>query len=53
MLVDLDREVDLIEFIGIKQYLEDALGCSVDLAEVEAMKPRVRDWVLREAVSAT
>lgn len=53
MLVDLDREMGLLEFIGIKQNLEDVLGCPVDLAEEEAMEPRVREWVLREAVRAT
>ncbi|MBI2298107.1 MAG: nucleotidyltransferase family protein [Armatimonadetes bacterium] len=53
MLVDLDPGMSLLEFIGVKQFLEDVLGCEVDLAEEEAMKPRVRDRVLREAVSAT
>jgi len=35
----------------LKFFLEDLLGVEVDLVTVEALKPRVREYVWREAVS--
>lgn len=52
LLVELTRRVDLIEFITIKHFVEDLLGCPVDLVMPDALKPRVREAVLREAVRA-
>ncbi len=53
LLVDLDENKDLFEFIAVKHYLEDALCRRVDLVEARALKETVRDHVLREAVRAT
>jgi hypothetical protein len=52
MLVELTRRVDLLDFIGIKHILEDLLGREVDLVMPDALKPRVRERVLAEAVRA-
>ncbi len=52
LLVELTRRVDLVEFITIKHFVEDLLGRPVDLVMPDALKPRVRDAVLREAVRA-
>jgi len=52
LLVDLTRTMGLLEFIGIKHFLEDLLGCAVDLVMPDALKPRVREAVMAEAVRA-
>ncbi len=50
VLVELDRQASLLDFIGIKLDLEDVLGRSVDLVEYAAIKPRLRDRMLCEEV---
>ena len=50
ILIELDRQASLLDFIGIKLELEDVLGRSVDLVEYAAIKPRLRDRILREEV---
>ena len=52
MLVDLDPGLGLLEFIGVKHYLEDLLERPVDLVETEALRPDMRAEVLREALRA-
>lgn len=53
-LIELDpaRQIDLLDFAHIKGELEDMLGCTVDLVEPVALKPRMRERVLKEAVLA-
>ena len=50
VLVELDRQASLLDFIGVKLDLEDVLGRRVDLVEYAAIKPRLRDRILREEV---
>ena len=50
ILIELDRQASLLDFIGIKLELEDVLGRSVDLVEYAAIKPRLRDRILRDEV---
>ena len=50
ILIELDRQASLLDFIGIKLDLEDVLGRSVDLVEYAAIKPRLRDRILRDEV---
>ena len=52
LLVDLRSDLDLFDFIDVKLFLEDVLGCKVDLVEPDALKARVRERVLREARDA-
>lgn len=40
--------MSLLEFIGIQQELEDELGVNVDLVEYEAIKPALKDEILRD-----
>ena len=40
--------MSLLEFIGIQQELEDELGLNVDLVEYEAIKPALKDDILRD-----
>jgi len=50
ILVELPSRVSLLDFIGLQQELEDALGRKVDLGEYSAIKPRIRDRVLAEQI---
>ncbi len=50
ILIELDGQASLLDFIGIKLELEDVLGRSVDLVEYAAIKPRLRDRILRDEV---
>jgi len=50
ILVELDGQASLFDFIGIKLDLEDVLGRRVDLVEYAAVKPRLRDRILREEI---
>jgi uncharacterized protein len=54
VLVDLDpvRAIGLYEYVDIELFLRDVLGCKVDLVEREAIKPRLRDSILGDAVAA-
>ena len=50
ILVEIDRDISLLEFIALKLELEDVLGRKVDLVEFEAIKPRLKDRILKEQV---
>jgi len=51
ILVRIEQNISLLDFIGLKQKIEDALGQKVDLVEYEAIKPLIRERVLREQVT--
>ncbi len=48
LLVKIDQKMSLLEFIGIQQELEDELGMKVDLVEYEAIKPALKEEILRD-----
>jgi hypothetical protein len=50
LLVKIDRKISLLDFIGIKQELEDILGKNVDLVEYDSLKPALKDDILKEEV---
>lgn len=50
ILIELGGQVSLLDFIGIKLELEDALGRRVDLGDYAAIKPGLRERILREEV---
>jgi uncharacterized protein len=50
ILVEFTRPVGLFEFLELKQFLESLLACKVDLGTRAALKPRIREQVLKEAV---
>ena len=50
ILVELDKDIDLLDFIGIQQELEDILGRKVDLVEYDTIKPLIRERILKEQV---
>jgi predicted nucleotidyltransferase len=52
ILVEFDRRVGLLAFVGLKLYLEQILGRPVDLVTPSGLKSSMRESILREAVRA-
>ncbi len=50
LLVELGDGLTLIDFVRLQQEIGDALGLKVDLAEREALKPRIAPHILKETV---
>ena len=50
ILVELDGQASLFDFIGIKLELEEVLERRVDLVQYAAIKPLLRDRILSEEV---
>lgn len=50
ILVELKDDVSLLDYIGIKLELEEALGRKVDLVEYGTLKPLLKDKILRQQV---
>ncbi len=51
ILVEIERDdISLLDFVGIKLELEDALGRKVDLVEYDTIKPLLRERILAEEV---
>jgi predicted nucleotidyltransferase len=51
ILVEFNETIDLFEFIHLENYLAEILGCKVDLVMKDALKPRIKDRILSEAVN--
>ncbi len=50
ILVEIASRISLLDFVGLKLELEDALGRKVDLGEYSTIKPIIREQVLKETV---
>lgn len=50
ILVEIPEAIGLLEFVGLKQELEKAIGRKVDLVEYETIKVRIRDRILAEEI---
>lgn len=50
ILVEFGQDIGLLEFIELKLKLEDILGAPVDLVEFDALKPRLKESILRGQV---
>lgn len=51
ILVEIERDdISLLDFVGIKLELEDALGRKVDLVEYDTIKPLLKERILAEEV---
>nr|MDO8098776.1 nucleotidyltransferase family protein [Candidatus Njordarchaeota archaeon] len=50
ILVEIESDISLLDFIELKQALEDQLGRKVDLVEYSTIKPLLRERILREQV---
>jgi len=51
ILVEINTRMSLLDFVGLKLELEDALGIPVDLGEYSAIKPIVNEQILSEEVA--
>jgi len=51
ILVDIKKDISLLEFVKIKQLIEEKLGRKVDLVEYETIKPSLKKKILDEQVS--
>ena len=52
LLVEFDRPVGIFGFLRAREHLEMILGHAVDLVTRDALKPQLRDAILKEAVTA-
>ena len=50
VLVDFDGPPTAKRYFGVQFYLEDLLGRQVDLVSADALRPRLRPYVERDAV---
>jgi len=50
ILVEIKSDMSLLDFIGIKIELEEALKMKVDLVEYETIKPIIKERILAEQV---
>ena len=53
ILVEFSQPVGLFHFIELKQYLEEVLGCSVDLGTPRSLKPYIKESIIQEAIRVT
>ena len=52
LLIEVERPFGLFKFVEVKAYLENILGCPVDLVTPDSLHPALRDIILGEAVRA-
>jgi len=50
ILVEFETDPTFLSYMGLKVFLEDHMGRKVDIATPDALKPRLRPVVEREAV---
>ena len=50
ILVEYDEVPDLFEFINLERYLQRLLREKIDLVRKEAIRPELKDRILREVV---
>ena len=50
ILVDFDGAATSQRYFGVQFYLEDLLGCSVDLVTEKALRAELRPYIEREAI---
>lgn len=48
ILVEIDSDISLLDFVGIKLELEEALNRKVDLGEYNTIKPFLRERIMKE-----
>ncbi|MBU4580469.1 nucleotidyltransferase family protein [Patescibacteria group bacterium] len=48
ILIDIKKDISLLDFVGLKLEIEEALGKKVDLVEYETIKPLIKERIIRE-----
>jgi len=51
ILVDFSEPIGFFAFLELEEFLEQLLGRKVDLVSRKALKPKIGDRILKEAVS--
>ena len=51
-LVNFSRPVGLFTLLGLKAFLEDVLGCDVDIGTPDSLRSHLRETVLKEVIRA-
>lgn len=51
ILVEIGKDISLLDFVGIKQEIEEAVGRKVDLVEYCTIKPILRERILSGQVA--
>ena len=51
ILVAFDGRATSKQYFGVQFYLEDLIGCSVDLVTEKALRPELRPYIESEAVN--
>jgi len=51
ILIDQEHRWSLFDHVAMKQDLEDLLGRKVDLATSDALRPRIKDRILQDAIA--
>jgi len=50
ILVEIEKDISLLDFVGLKLEIEDALKRKVDLVEYNTIKPLLKERILSEQV---
>ena len=50
ILVEIEKNISLLDFVGIKLEIEEALGRKIDLVEYSTIKPLLKERILNEQV---
>lgn len=48
ILVEIEKDISLLDFVGLKLEIEEALNKKVDLVEYNTIKPLLRERILNE-----
>ena len=51
LLVDFDEGANLFDLVGLQHFLEEKLGCKVDLVSRRSLRTELRTSVLNEMIS--
>ena len=51
LLVDFDEGANLFDLVGLQQFLEEKLGCKVDLVSRRSLREELRASVLNEMIN--
>ena len=50
VLVDFQPGADLIDFVGLSNFLEEQLHCKVDVVPADSLRKEIKEDVLKEAI---
>lgn len=52
IIVKIGSRISLLDFIHVENYLTEKLGTKVDLVDIDNIKPRIKPYILEDAVYA-